>query len=390
MDVTVPRIVLLSVGRGQLAREYGGFVRGLHRAVSGELDATLLEGEAGLPLYRGFRLLAEALPYGGLEIEGAYNRYKRDALAFGLSVLPRLYRQRYDIIHYVDPPLAMVLEKFVRRAGIGSRLVYSELSGIAPPFYPKISHVHQVSPATMYEAEIMAVPPASMTMIPCAVEAPRGPAAAARRSAARQASGISESAFVVLVNGELGRIGRRVHYVIDEVSQLEGEVVLWLNGPVADPAIPEMARQKLGSRCRISDVGEGAVQDLYGAADVMVHAVVQEPFGIRVAEAMCHGVPVLVQRSSHMAWLTECEEYQVEMRVPGNLAARLGEQRQARERFASRAAERAEGVRARFDWTRLKGEYAALYRRLLNGAEAARPADAGEPVLAGGARQGNA
>src|SRR5690606_32270636 len=144
------------------------------------------------------------------------------------------------------------------------------------------------------------------------------------------------------------------------VATVEGDVRLWLDGKPEEAAVVELARKRLGSRVRITHVPSEQVPALYHAADVMVHAALEESFGLAIVEAACSATPVLAHDAPHFAWLLDGRDRLVDMRAEGALAARLREVAAAPDREAQQARSLARAMRGRFDWNVLAPQYVEM------------------------------
>jgi glycosyltransferase involved in cell wall biosynthesis len=200
-----------------------------------------------------------------------------------------------------------------------------------------------------------------MTVIPVGVDTRRF-TTTVDRHALRQKHGIADSTFVMLVISNVERVFKRVDYIIEEVSRLEGDILLWIDGHPEDPTLPELARQKLGSRCRITYVASNVIPELYQTADVMIHASVNEAFGLAVVEALCSGLTVLAHDCPHFEWLIGHDDSLVDMSRPGTLEARLKRLPAERDEISRRAKQCAADVCRRFDWHTLVPAYVQMYQ----------------------------
>jgi len=362
-----PRIALVSVGLGRVQRGFERYFSDVFEVVRDELDVTLFKSggtrsarEKVPPLLRPATAVARVLPLGRL---AGRTEYHRDCLAFGLVLLPALVRHRFDVIHCADPPMAVVLNHLKRVCRLRSRLLYTEGSAAPPQYYPPADHVHQVACMAYRAALAFGIPEAHMTLIPSGIHTQQF-ASAAGRGELRKKYAVPDGSFVVLSVSAINRAHKRIDYLIEEVSRLEGDILLWIDGNVEDPSLLDLARQRLGRRCRITHVPSSDVPELYRLADVMVLASLTESFGLAVVEAQCSGVPVLTHNSPHFEWLVGDRDSLLDMSVPGNLAARLRELVGRRQELAGPAQARAESVRRRFDWSSLKPAYLEMYRKL--------------------------
>ena len=362
-----PRVALAAVGIGRVQRGFERMFTDLFGVLQDNLDVTLFKSggvrnaRERIPrLLRPTTAIARALPLGG---HAGGPTYKADCLAFGLSLLPELLRNRFDVVHCVDPLLTQVLQRLQRVFGFKSRLLFTEGCRVPPQYYPRVAHVHHVGQFAMRQAVAMGIPESHMTLIPIGVHTERFKPTLGRQEL-RKRHGISDSTFVVLAISNVERVFKRVDYIIEEASRLSGDFLLWVDGYPDDPTLMEMARQKLGPKGRITYLPSGDIPELYQLADVMVHANLDEAFGIAVAEALCSGIPVLTHDSPHFEWLVQDRECLIDMSMPGNLSARLNEVAAQKELLSSRAQQRAEAARRRFDWSALAPTYVAMYRKV--------------------------
>ncbi len=362
-----PQIALVSIGIGRVQRGFEKYFTDLFGVLQNEVDITLFKSggicssrERIPPLLRPATAIARALPLGD---HAGGPKYKADCLAFGLCLLPELLRRDFDVIHCIDPPLAKVLQHLRRFFRLRAQLLFTE--GCAAPlqYYPRVSHIHHVAQVPFQQALAAGIPESYMTLVPVGLHASRF-ATAASRQELRKKYGISDSTFLILVVSALERTFKRVDYIIEEVSRLEGDVLLWIDGHPQDPTVAEFARHKLGSKCRITHVPSCDVPELYHSADVMANASLNEAYGLAVEEALCCGLMVLTHDCPHFEWLVQDRECLIDMSMPGSLTARLRELAARTENLSNRAQKRAETVRQRFDWSALVPAYLAMYRKV--------------------------
>lgn len=363
-----PKVALASVGLGRIRRGYERYFSDLFSALQSELDVTIYKsagpaapGERVPPLFRAASAITRRLPLGRVGAE--YEHYKHECLAFALSLLPDLLTRRYDVLHVIDYPLERALDVLQRIFRFKTRLLFTNGMGMPPRFYPRAAHVHHVAGSWHEEALRSGFPPARVSMIPCGIRCDDFETAASR-SELRRKHGISDEVFVILAVTAVKRAHKRVDHIIKEVSRLEGDILLWIDGRPEDADIPELARETLGSRCRITYSRTEDVPELYSVADVLVHAALDEVFGLSVTEALSTGLMVLTHDSPHFEWLLGDREFCVDMERPGALAARLADLMHDREALAQHACERKSEIRRRFDWDELRPAYVEMYRRV--------------------------
>jgi glycosyltransferase involved in cell wall biosynthesis len=360
----VTRLALVSVGIGRVQRGFERYFRDLFGVLQGRLDVTLFKSagartatERVPPLLRPATALARRLPAGRLL---GREEYKRDCVAFAACMLPILLRERYEVVHVIDPPLAHVLSRLRRGFRLPSRLLFTEGARMPPSLYPSVDHVHHVARAAWSEAQAAGVPAERLSMIPCGLDTSRF-SAARDRAVLRSRHQVPAKAFVVLVVSAVKREHKRVDHVIEEVALAGPDVLLWIDGHREDPEVERLASDRLGDRCRITHVPSDQVPELYRLADVLVHAALEEAFGLAVVEAMCSGLRVLVHDSPHFEWLVGSSGALTDMKTPGALATRL------RAMVAVPARQPAgdeTGPRDRFDWQVLAHQYVEMYEKV--------------------------
>lgn len=368
-----PKVALATIGLGRTQRGYERYFADLYGVLRDRLDITLYGSHGrNRDIRRRIPLLlplttavARALPVGS--IAGEYRTYKHDCLAFGISMLPDLLHRRYAVVHVIDRPLAIVLGRLRALFGYPGRLLLTNGSCIPPSHYPNVDHVHHVAEPLFLDALAMGVPESHLTLVPCGIDAQRF-AGKLSRSELREKHGIGQETFVVLAVTAVKRAHKRVDHIIEEVSRLEGNILLWIDGNPEDPVIPALARDKLGARCRITHVPSSMVGELYNLADVMVHAALFEAFGLAIVEALSTGLMVLMHDSPHYYYLSEDRECLVDMAKPGCLADRLQDLMRNGSSCHRRCTQRAARVCQRLDWSALVPAYIEMYRKVANAA----------------------
>ncbi len=359
------RVALVSIGIGRFQRGFERFFTDLAEVMQQDVELTLYGGAPGPgrrvpPGLAALMLLAHRLPVGSVDTE--YREYKHDCLAYGLALFPELLRRRFDVVHVIDPPLSKVMERLLPLVPSRPRLLYTNGTAWPVRLCPRRARIHHVQQGSYLAALEAGDPPARNVMLPCGIHAERFEVTE-DRAALRARHGVAQGTFVVLMVTAVKRVHKRVDYVIEEVAGLEGDVLLWIDGKPEDREVVALARERLGARCRISFVPSHEVGQLYKLADVMVHAALEESFGLTVVEALSTGLPVLAHDSAHFEWLAGSRESLVDMSRPGMLRDRLAQEMAAATHSlcGSQAARRAASVRSRFDWSRLRTGYGGLY-----------------------------
>lgn len=363
------RVALACPGVGLVQRGFERLFIDLHGLLRAHCEATLFKGGGNRTddervlrfLPRGGAILRQ-VPLHKL-LGGRRTPMHVECLTFALALLPHLVRGRFDVVHTIDPPLARLLFNLRSALGLNFRLLYTEGCAMPPRDYPPADHLHQISSASFHEAVKAGVAASRMTVLPCGVHAGRV-ATTASREEIRARHGIPAEGFVILSVAALNRKHKRTDYLIEEVSRLPDNAVLWLDGSLdhGEPELVQLARQQLGDRCLVTHVPSGDVAQLFKAADLFAHSATFEAFGIAIAEAAVAGLPLLIHDAPHFAWLIDNDECRIDMTKPGALSDRVGgllrnRSELQRMRYQQRAL-------ARFGWDRLTPRYLELYDRV--------------------------
>jgi 1,2-diacylglycerol 3-alpha-glucosyltransferase len=359
------KVALVCPTVGQTRRGYERFITDLFGLVRSDIDITLFKG-GGEPATDEVvvwhmsrtgmiaRLAGDRAPY---------TRSRLEFATFAIALWPHLLRGKFDVVHFIDPPLARKLSAMRRLARSRYRLVFTD--GGPAPFdaTPYADLIHYVTPAAR-EAALAAGAPAERTsMLPVGVDT-AGMGGVRERDALRRELGVGTETFVILAVTTLNRHHKRVDYLIDEIARLPGNILLWIDAsvhPDGDASLVDLARERLGTRFRHTHVASDRVVELYRLADVLVSAALHESYGMAIVEAMCAGLPVIAHDSSHFRWLVDGHGQLVNMGEPGALAARLAYLMDHREELQGLV----DGEHAirRFGWEAQKEGYLELYRR---------------------------
>ncbi|WP_311268069.1 glycosyltransferase family 4 protein [Sphingobium sp. WCS2017Hpa-17] len=363
-----PRIAIACPGVGLVQRGFERLFLDLFDEMRGDFPMTLFKGggevRAGEVVLPFLRRGGTAIRYLPLHRLMGRTPMHAECLTFALALLPHLIGGRYDVVHVIDPPLARLLFHLRRVLHLRFGLLYTEGTAMPPRDYPPCDRLHQISAATFADAVAQGHDPAHMALVPCGYRPDRF-VASADRATLRAHHGIAPDRFVILSVAALNRGHKRTHHLVDEVAQMPGDPLLWLDGSLdhGDPDLPAYARAKLGDRVRVTHVPSAQVADLFALADVMPHAATFEAFGLAIVEAAAAGLPVILHDAPHFRWLLPNSACWIDMTAPGALATLLT-------RIAADPAERhrrqmQDHARATYDWAALRPAYADLYRSMM-------------------------
>lgn len=363
------KIAVVCPGVGLVQRGFERLFYDLFLLMKNEFDVTLFKGggirnrsEKVLPFFHRNGLLVKILPIHELFGRTAMHT---ETVTFVLALLPHLIKNQYDIVHSIDPPLTRFLFKIRNLFRLKFKILYTEGCAMPPCDYPPADHMQQIAKATYDDARKAGIPEEYMTLLPCGIYPERFHISQSREEL-RRAFNVGEDTFVILSVAALNRKHKRIDYLIDELSRLQGDFLVWMDGSLdhGDADLISLARKRLGDKCRITHVPSEKVGELYRLADVMVHCSVFEAFGLAIVEGASTGLPVVTHNTDHFRWLLQNPASWVDMKAGGALSGRLASLQVDRKAL--------EGVRAdkevlvRFSWHGLKEAYKNLYCKMNN------------------------
>jgi glycosyltransferase involved in cell wall biosynthesis len=305
-----------------------------------------------------------------------YKKYLLEFGSYGVGLIPHLAFGNFDLVHFIDPPLARMLHSGRRLFRSRYRLVFTDARPWSFDCSRWADHIQFINPASVEAARRSGLDENRMTMLPIGSH-PASLRCEASQLELRRKYGVPDGQKIVLSVTSFNRAHKRVDYLIEEAAAAGGDLLLWLDGslhPDGDPSLLSLGTEKLGDRFRRTHVPSDRVGELLRMADVFVSSAIEEPFGMAIVEAMACGLPVVTHDSAHFRWLTDGLADFVDMSAPGNLASYL---RQWQEATQTTVDPQALGNAARrFDWDNLTSGYLGMYERALeptqNGKRAAR------------------
>jgi 1,2-diacylglycerol 3-alpha-glucosyltransferase len=361
------RTALICPTIGQTRRGYERYFSELFEQLKARVDVTLYKGggkpsaqEVVISHISRTGVLSRLFPDRFL-----YARYLLEFGTFGVGLIPHLAAGNFDLVHFIDPPLARTLHAGRRLTGRRYRLVFSNARPWSFDCSRWADHIHCINPGAFEEARQAGLDGNRLSLIPIGLDG-AGLECCESRDDLRRKYSVRPDQLVVLSVTSLNRVHKRVDYLIEEAAAAGGNLLLWLDGnlhPDGDPSLLELASQKLGERFRHTHVPSDRIGELYRMADVFVSSAMVESFGMSIVEAMSCRLPVITHDSAHFRWLTGGRTRFVDMSAAGNLAASLREWMQ---QPATGADPRAlEEAARRFDWSNVAGDYLQMYERAL-------------------------
>lgn len=371
------KIAMACAGVGRVQRGYERFFADLFRVLEHRADITLYKGGGEvsarqiIPRFVSRTgTLGRVIP---LHWTIGRSRYHFESLTFGLAVVRRCIADRVDVLHIVDPPMLKVVHMLRARLGGKFRILFSHAGTLPFGYHPYADDVHHIGPGAYLDDLRAGHPRERLVLLPLGVDLARFETGATREQL-RTAHQIPGDARVVLSVAAMNRHAKRVDYVIEEIATLPSNYILWLDGsfdPDGDRTLIDLARQKLGDRCRFTHVPSDKLGELFRLADIKVLGSLHEAFGLAVVEAMACGLPVVVNNTPHFRWLTGDPRLLADLSERGALAGQVRRIIDSPQGPASWV--NVPLIRRRFSWDALAEDYLALYRAAAAGAPLDQP-----------------
>jgi len=359
------RVVIACCGLEHTRRGYESFSRELFDALSGNLDVTLCKGsgsrrrgEVVLPCLRRDFLARFMSPE---------RAFYWEQITFAVALMPYLFLHKVDLVHYSEGNVGNALARFIRWAGLCTRLLQCNGGPLHPRSFRPEVYIQQVCQDSLDRATEWGIAPGRMHLVPHGIN-PENFRLALQRQDEREMFGLPKDKFLILALAALNRRHKRLDYLIGEVAALQNEdVFLCMAGePEAETGgLRELAKQLLPGRHVFMTLPRARIPELLATANLFVHTAIHEGFGMVLLEACAAGVPVVCHDSPRFRWVMGDAALYTDMSCSGALAGNLRDViihedklRRLRDLGAAR-------VETFYDWKVLAPRYIAMYEAVL-------------------------
>ncbi len=289
------KIAFLSAGLGNI---YRGF------EISASTWYEQMKSEAGVfpELFSGAKvhngLVVWNLPRNGkiaklLRSFGFINDGCRlEQLTFSIGFLLKLIRYRPDIIWLQESTLAAMLLKYKNFFGFNYKIIFCDGAPVGYVLAKKFDYQIFLHQSALDEAINLGANPSNCRLIPHICQKPM---VNATRSHIRKALEIGEQQFVVICVAAWNTYHKRIDYLLQEVSVLDGDDVLLLLCGQAEAETPYLKQlaAELKVNVRWHTFTQTELSSAYLAADVFVLPSLNEGLGAVLIEAGLHGLPII-------------------------------------------------------------------------------------------------
>ncbi len=294
--------------------------------------------------------------------------------SFALALYPRLRAGRYDVVHYNELTMGSAL--FHLRNAFGGRFKLLYCNGAPSPpihYHHRCDFVQTLTGPDYDQTREFGIPPERLFFLPYGLDSELfHPDHKRNRAAIRQEFGIPQEATLILSVAALKTEHKRIDYLIQEVSQLSGNVWLLVAGQRTRQTeqLETLAEALMPGRWRFESLAPGRIADLYGAADLFVLCSLTEAFGLVSIEAILSELPTIIHDGSIFRWLTEGTSVKlIDMAMPGKLRSAISEHLPCPiiNEEATLARDSRTVACHRFSWQALIPQYLKMYRTVTQG-----------------------
>jgi glycosyltransferase involved in cell wall biosynthesis len=295
-------------------------------------------GRANAPYEHVIRCLKRGAPgterLVGLMPRGAWRVGLGSALGleqatFGLQLLPRLRRERVDVLHVQEPQLALLVQRARRLGFVRTAPILGHGTNEPLDFQRKVTYLQHLAPWHLEQSRAAGVWKPTWTAIPNFIDTDLF--RPGRVDDLRDELAIPRDGLVVLTVAAIKSDHKRIDYLLREFAQLRREdpgLPVWLVVAGArerdtEPLVAEGTRL-LGDRARfLVSYPRPRMAELYRSADVFAFCSLREMMPIALLEATASSLPCVVNRHPIMEWMTGPGGEAHDLANPGVLAAAL-------------------------------------------------------------------
>jgi glycosyltransferase involved in cell wall biosynthesis len=268
------------------------------------------------------RLLAVTSRLGGWRY-GLGNDYEIEQASAFVSLLWRLKRVRYDVVHTQDAWLALLLQRAANAGWHQSKVIFA--NGTAAPLrlMARLPYVQELSPP-YFDAHVKIRDPRGLFVVPNSVDVIRF--APGDRAQARRQLGLPDDRPIVLSVGAIKGPRKRMDWLIGELARTAGDTRLVIAGAVEreTESLIRWGKEMLGDRLFIlANRDHAEMPVIYQAADVFVLCAIDEVFGIAFLEAMATGIACIGHHYPVTQWVIGNGGITVDMARDNDLTAAL-------------------------------------------------------------------
>jgi 1,2-diacylglycerol 3-alpha-glucosyltransferase len=310
--------------------------------------------------HRKARFLLRYLPKRFFWRLGLHSGVAIEQTTFALKLLRHLRRDKIDILHVKDPPVALMVQRAAALGLVPCRTVFSHGTDEPLEFLRKIDYLQHLAPWHLEDVRARGAWKPAWTAIPNFIDtdtfhpSPSGGRGDGGEGELRKELNLPPDALVVLTAAAIKKHHKRTDYLLEEFAAFLRSVG-WVKSSeptIASPAasapggglrrlhppylvvagarekdtdeLIERGRQLLGDRVRfLVNYPLDKMPALYRLADLFVLCTLKEMLGTVLLEAMATEVPCVVHHFPVTEWVVGPGGLVIDMERPGALAEAL-------------------------------------------------------------------
>lgn len=367
------KIALACPGMDHIRRGYEVSLRELFEKLKHDPHYHLYKGtgasavrETALPCLTrnaaGYRLAPYVRPY---------RRYQMECVTFGLSLLPHLLHEDYDVLYFADQLLGDFLLRVRTTLPLRTRFLFANGAPLPPEYCRRYDAIQQKVPIQHEKGIAAGLERRRSFLVPNGFEDPQQQIPRDfDLKLYRRNHGWPENKMVVLCVAALNFHPKRIDWLIQEFSKLDPEhYYLVMAGQVEEEtrSLRVLARNLLKANSyQFTSVSPKEIPYHFAAASIMVLCSLDEGFGRAICEAMGSSCPLLVHPHPGARSIVDQEACYVDMTEPNALAKRIQSLSHDPHECELIAQKNLRRFHETYSWTQVLPQYQQMFESAIN------------------------
>ncbi len=256
---------------------------------------------------------------------GFGSTYALEEMTYCLNILPEMIFKQFDIIHTQDPQVADFFRAAKKLGLIKSKTILAHGTEEPFNFLARFDYMQHLAPFHQQEMTQNGYTNKKSFAIGNFIDTDHFKPDVS--SNLRKELNIPADAFVILSVAAIKKTHKRIDYLINEVSRIQGSqpylVVAGSTGQETEELI-KLGQQKLGRRMVfLKNFDHNRIAEVYAMADVFALCSLKEMMPIALLEAIASGLPAIIHRYPVEEWMIGEGGESIDMSKDGQLASSI-------------------------------------------------------------------